>query len=67
MWWSLVQLPALVLLDGVSTVDVHGAVRVNRHHHLADVGVDTALLKPAVQERKSTGNSPSPNNMMPYR
>lgn len=42
----LVQLPALVLLDGVTAVDVHGTVRIDGHHHLSDVAVDPPLLKP---------------------
>lgn len=42
----LVQLAALVLLDGVAAVDVHGTVRIDGHHHLADVAVDPPLLKP---------------------
>lgn len=43
---TLVQLAALVPLDGVAAVDVHGTVRVNGHHHLSDVRVDPPLLKP---------------------
>lgn len=46
MGGSLVQLAALVLLNGVPAVNVHGAVRVDGHHHLPDVGVDPPLLKP---------------------
>lgn len=46
MWRPLVQLAALVLLHGVPAVDVHGAVRVDGHHHLPDVAVDPALFKP---------------------
>lgn len=42
----LVQLPALVLLDGVAAIDVHGTVRIDGHHHLSDVAVDPPLLKP---------------------
>ena len=46
MWRPLIQLPAFVELDGVAAVDVHGTVRVDGHHHLPDVGVDSSLLKP---------------------
>lgn len=42
----LVQLPAFVKLYGVTAVDVHGTVRVDGHHHLPDVAVDSPLLKP---------------------
>lgn len=50
----LVQLAALVLLDGVAAVDVHGTVRIDGHHHLADVAVDPPLLKPEGAQRRIT-------------
>lgn len=46
VWRPLVELTALVLFYDVPAVYVHGTVRVDRHHHLADVGVDPPLLKP---------------------
>lgn len=48
----LVQLAALVLLYGVAAVDVHGAIRIDGHHHLADVAVNPPLLKPEDEKTK---------------
>lgn len=44
--WAFVQLPALVLLDRIAAIDVHGTVRVDWHHHLPNVAVDASLFKP---------------------
>lgn len=51
----LIQLAALVLLDGVAAVDVHGTIRIHRHHHLSDVGVDPPLLKPERRQNTQRG------------
>ena len=46
MWWPLIDLPTLVLVYIILSVDVHGTVGVDGHHHLPDVRVDLTLLKP---------------------
>ena len=43
---SLIDLTSSVRLHVVGAIDVHCTVRVNRNHHLADVGVDLPLLIP---------------------
>ena len=41
---SFVDLPSLVALHVVLSVNVHSTIRVDGNHHLADIRVDLSLL-----------------------
>jgi hypothetical protein len=46
MRWSLIELAALVLGNGLWPIQWQFLVGVHGYEHLTNVGIDTALLKP---------------------
>lgn len=49
----LIELPTLVLLDGVPPVDVQVLVRIHGNNHLPDKGVNPAFLEPVQRRQKA--------------
>lgn len=52
MRWSLIELTALVLGNGLRPIQWQLLVGVHGHQHLTNVGIDTALLKPRFSRTK---------------
>lgn len=56
--WALVELAAAIAFHRRRAVEVQHSVRVHRHHHLPNVGVDATLQEPARRGGHGAGVAP---------